>query len=193
MKFERVKQNSFNSGCVIWITGLSGAGKTTLAEKLGNNLKYIGIPYFLLDGDLVRKIFQEDKYEKNYSYEERKKMSNKYSRLSLLLASQGYCVITSVISMFEEVYNWNKKNLPGYYEIFLDIPLEELKKRDSKGIYKKFEEGNLKNIAGLDLTIQKPTEPDMHIIDNNKINTEIITNFVIKMMHNSNKKQQSLF
>ena len=51
-------------------------------------------------------------------------MSNKYSRLSLLLANQGYCVITSVISMFEEIYNWNKKNLPGYYEIFLDIPLE---------------------------------------------------------------------
>ena len=109
MKFERVKLNNLNSGCVIWITGLSGAGKTTLANKLGNNLKYIGIPCFLLDGDLVRKVFQEDKYEKNYSYEERKKISNKYSRLSLLLANQGYCVITSVISMFEEIYNWNKK------------------------------------------------------------------------------------
>ena len=68
----------------------------------------------------------------------------KYARISLLLANQGFCVITSVIGMFEEIYNWNKKNLPGYYEIFLDIPLEELKKRDSKGIYKKFEEGNLK-------------------------------------------------
>ena len=183
MKFDRVKQNSFNNGCVIWITGLSGAGKTTLAKKLGNNLNYIGIPYFLLDGDLVRKIFQEDKYEKNYSCEERKKMSNKYSRLSLLLANQGYCVITSVISMFEEIYNWNKKNLPGYYEIFLDIPLEELKKRDSKGIYKKFAEGNLKNIAGLDLEIQKPTDPDMHIRENDKIDVEIITNYVIKMMN----------
>ena len=111
-------------------------------------------------------------------------MSNKYSRLSLLLANQGYCVITSVIGMFEDIYNWNKKNLPGYYEIFLDIPLEELKKRDSKGIYKKFEEGNLKNIAGLDLAIQKPTEPNLHIKDNNQANiNEIITNFVIKTMH----------
>ena len=183
MKFERVNLNNINSGCVIWITGLSGAGKTTLANKLGNNLKYIGIPFFLLDGDFVRKIFQEDKYEKNYSYEERKKISNKYSRLSLLLASQGYCVITSVISMFEEIYSWNKKNLPGYFEVFLDIPLEELKKRDSKGIYKNFEEGALKNIAGLDLPIQKPADPDMHIIDNDKINVEIITNHIIKIMH----------
>ena len=54
--------NNINSGCVIWITGLSGAGKTTLANKLGNNLKNIGIPCFLLDGDLVRKVFQEEKY-----------------------------------------------------------------------------------------------------------------------------------
>jgi len=177
-----VNLNNISTGCVIWITGLSGAGKTTLANKLEKNLKFIGIPCILLDGDLVRKIFQEDKYEKNYSYEERKKISNKYSRMSLLLANQGYCVITSVISMFEEIYEWNKKNLPGYYEIFLDIPLEELKKRDSKGIYTKFEKGNLKNIAGLDLAIQKPTAPDMHIRDNDKINEEIITNYVIKMM-----------
>jgi len=186
LKFERVNLNNLSSGCVIWITGLSGAGKTTLANELGNNLKYIGIPYFLLDGDHMRKIFQEDKYEKNYSYEERKKISNKYSRLSLLLASQGYCVITSVISMFEEIYSWNKKNLPGYFEVFLDIPLEELKKRDSKGIYKSFEEGALKNIAGLDLPIQKPADPDMHIIDNGEINYEIITDHIIKMMHKNN-------
>ena len=88
--------------------------------------------------------------------------------------------------MFEEIYEWNKKNLPGYYEIFLDIPLEELKKRDSKGIYKNFEKGALKNIAGLDLPIQKPADPDMHIIDNDEINYEIITNHIIKMMHKNN-------
>ena len=112
-------------------------------------------------------------------------MSNKYSRLSLLLASQGYCVITSVISMFEEIYNWNKKNL----QVTLKFPrysTRGIKKRDSKGIYKSFEEG-AENIAGLDLAIQKPSDPDMHIIDNDKANVEIITNHIIKMMHKNNE------
>ena len=73
-----------------------------------------------------------------------------------------------------------KKNLPGYYEIFLDIPLQKLKQRDSKGIYKKFEIGKIRNVAGLDLEIQKPAKPNLHIKDNNHLNINKIINFVIK-------------
>ena len=68
-----MKLNNLNSGCVIWITGLSGAGKTTLANKLGNNLKYIGIPYFLLDGDHCKKRISRDKYEKTIPMKQEKK------------------------------------------------------------------------------------------------------------------------
>ena len=118
MKFEKIYNSKINNGCVIWITGLSGAGKTTLSKNLGNSLKKIGIPCILLDGDTVRSIFSEDKDNRDYTNESRKRMAMKYSRLSLLLASQGYCVITSVIGMFKEIYSWNKKYLPGYYEIF---------------------------------------------------------------------------
>ena len=96
-------------------------------------------------------------------------MSNKYSRLSLLLANQGFCVITSVIGMFEDIYNWNKKNLPGYYEIFLDIPLDELKKEIAKEFIKNLKR-KFKNIAGLDLAIQKPANPNIHIKDNDHLN-----------------------
>ena len=107
----------------------------------------------------------------------------KYAGISLLLANQGFCVITSVIGMFEEIYNWNKKNLPGYYEIFLDIPLQKLKQRDSKGIYKQFEIGKIRNVAGLDLEIQKPAQPNLHITNNNHLNIDKILNFVIKTMY----------
>tara|TARA_A100001011_G_scaffold116236_1_gene122667 strand:+ start:684 stop:1241 length:558 start_codon:yes stop_codon:yes gene_type:complete len=182
LKFENIHKSKNNNGCVIWITGLSGAGKTTLSKALGNRLKKIGIPCLQLDGDIMRSILSEDKDEKNYTYESRRKMAEKYSLLSLTLASQGYCVITSVIGMFNEVYNWNKKNLPGYYEIFLDIPLFELKKRDPKGIYKKFETGMITNVAGLDLIIQKPKNPDMHIKDSKEINIESITSYVINKL-----------
>ena len=81
------------------------------------------------------------------------------------------------------MYNWNKKNLPGYYEIFLDIPLKKLKQRDSKGIYKQFEIGKIRNVAGLDLEIQKPAQPNLHITNNNHLNIDKIINFVIKTMY----------
>ena len=126
---------------ILLLNGPLGAGKTTLSKNLGNSLKKIGIPCILLDGDTIRSIFSEDKDNRDYTNESRKRMAMKYSRLSLLLASQGYCVITSVIGMFKEIYSWNKKYLPGYYEIFLDIPISELKKRDPKGIYRKFSLG----------------------------------------------------
>ena len=179
MQLEKNYNSKTNPGSVIWITGLSGAGKTTLSKDLGNRLKKNGIPCILLDGDIIRSIFSEDKDERDYTYDSRKRMAIKYSRLSLILASQGYCVITSVIGMFKEIYSWNKKNLPGYYEIFLDIPICELKKRDPKGIYKNFALGKITNVAGIDLKIQKPTNSDLHIIDYKAINTEIITSYIM--------------
>tara|TARA_Y100000589_G_scaffold299710_1_gene309325 strand:+ start:121 stop:681 length:561 start_codon:yes stop_codon:yes gene_type:complete len=185
VKFEKIHNSNINTGCVIWITGLSGAGKTTLSKDLGNRLKKIGIPCLLLDGDIIRSIFSEDKDNRHYTYESRKRMAIKYSRLSLILASQGYCVITSVIGMFKEIYSWNKKYLPGYYEIFLDIPICELKKRDPKGIYRKFSLGKINNVAGLDLKIQKPTDPDLHITDCKAINTETIISHVINRFSTS--------
>ena len=183
MKFEPTYKTVTNKGCVIWITGLSGAGKTTLATEIGDNLKNIGIPNILIDGDAIRNILSENKNENCYSNEARMRNAFKYARISLLLANQGFCVITSVIGMFEDVYLWNKKNLPGYYEIFLDIPLQKLKQRDSKGIYKKFEIGKIRNVAGLDLEIQKPAKPNLHIKDNNHLNINKIINFVIKKMY----------
>ena len=183
LKFEPTYSLVTNKGCIIWITGLSGAGKTTLAKKVSNNLKNIGVPSILVDGDVIRNILSENNNENCYSNEARLKIAFKYARLSLLLANQGFCVITSVIGMFEELYNWNKKNLPGYYEIFLDIPQKILKQRDSKGIYKQFENGKIRNVAGLDLEIEKPAKPNLHIKDNNHLNIDTIINYVIKTMY----------
>ena len=185
MKFEKIYNSNTNNGCVIWITGLSGAGKTTLSKDLGNRLKKMGIPCLLLDGDIIRSIFSQDEDENDYTYISRKRMAQKYSRLSLILAAQGYCVITSVIGMFTEIYRWNRKNLPSYYEIFLDIPICELKKRDPKGIYRKFALGKINNVAGLDLKVQKPINPDMHIKNYKEIKIEKITSYIINKLSTS--------
>ena len=71
----------------------------------------------------------------------------------------------------------------GIKKIFLDIPLQKLKQRDSKGIYKKFEIGKIRNVAGLDLEIQKPPKPNLHVEDNSHLNINKIINFVIKKMY----------
>ena len=182
MKFENINKFKINKGCVIWITGLSGAGKTTLAKKIGNNLKKIGVPNILIDGDVMRNIISVNKNNESFTNESRKEMAFKYSQISSELASQGFCVITSVIGMFEDIYTWNRKNLPGYFEVFLDIPLQILKKRDNKGIYKKFAMGKIQNVAGLDLEVQKPAKPNLHIKENNKVDITIINNHVIETM-----------
>ena len=63
--------------------------------------------------------------------------------------------------MFKEIYNWNRENLPGYFEVYLKVPIEELIRRDSKRIYSKFSQGQIKNVAGLDLKIDEPTNADI--------------------------------
>ncbi|NCY22974.1 adenylyl-sulfate kinase, partial [bacterium] len=67
----------------------------------------------------------------------------------------------ATISLFREVHQWNRQNLPGYFEIYLKVPIEELRRRDSKGIYKKFDTGEIQNVAGLDLQVDEPAKPDL--------------------------------
>jgi len=146
---------------VIWITGLSGAGKSTLACELATRFRADSIPTVLLDGDELRSIFDvEVPIDRSYSYEARLALAMRYSKLCLSIASQGFTVVIATISLFREVHKWNRENLPGYFEVFLRVPLEELRRRDPKGIYSRFDSGELSNVAGLDLPVDEPAAPD---------------------------------
>ena len=156
------RECDLSSGRVIWITGLSGSGKTTLANELNKMILSRGFKPILLDGDNMRKtLFEKIIPVNDYGYESRKAFGKAYSRLSHLLASQGFIVITSVISMFDEIFIWNRSNLPGYFEIYLKTPIKELQKRDSKGIYSDFMKCKIKNVAGLDLAKEEPKYADL--------------------------------
>ena len=78
------------------------------------------------------------------------------------LSAQGFTVIISTISMYQEVYEWNRANLPNYFEVFLKVPLKELYRRDPKGLYKKFLSGKINNVAGLDIKVDEP--PDANVV-----------------------------
>lgn len=168
-------------GRVIWITGLSAAGKTTVATALYHRLLADGMRTILLDGDSLRKIFVTDE-DKNshYTREERIMLSRKYALLCKNLSSQGCIVIIATVSMFKEIYLWNRLNLHNYFEVYLDVPLSELQRRDPKDIYKNFFSGKLKNVVGLDIELDHPNNSDLVVNFSPQLEAHQIVDIIIE-------------
>ncbi|MDR0406715.1 MAG: adenylyl-sulfate kinase [Holosporales bacterium] len=119
---------------VIWITGFSGAGKTTLACAINQQLKeQHNISAILLDGDEIRSILDA---EHKVSYNNRKTLAWSYAKLAKMLSDQGFIVIVATISMFEDIRQWNRQYNERYIEVYLRISEAERKRRDPKGLYK---------------------------------------------------------
>jgi adenylylsulfate kinase len=146
---------------VFWITGLSASGKTTLGVELTRRIKNHGANVIFLDGDNLRFVLGE---VATHSREDRVRLAYTYARLCRMLCEQGVIVVIATVALFSEIHAWNRENLLGYFEIFLDVPISELRNRDPKGIYKQFDQGKIKNVAGLDLKVDFPSNPDLHFI-----------------------------
>lgn len=145
------------AGKVIWITGLSGSGKTTLAVALQQLLP----GSILLDGDAVREVLGVT--SSGFDRESRKNLGLTYARLCRLLAAQGVTVIMATISLYHEVHEWNRENLLGYHEVFLDVPEEIRRSRDPKGIYAAEAQGKARYVAGGETPVDIPKNPHLHI------------------------------
>ena len=163
---KNVLENTLASGRVLWITGLSGSGKTTLSMEVVRQLKKKRTDIVSLDGDDLRKILAAETTNfQSYDRTARLKYAMQYAHLSELLSKQGFIVVVATISMFREVYIWNRTHLPGYFEIYLNVPIEELRRRDSKQIYSRYDIGELQNVAGLDLNVDVPKTPDLEVVN----------------------------
>lgn len=177
-KYQNKKQ--FMKSRCYWITGLSASGKTTMANMLTSYLKKKNKPVIQLDGDILRNIFNI----RAYSLEERYSLGLKYSFFCKLIREQNINVVIGVIGLFHKLRTWNRKNIPNYCEIFLNTPLQELINRDPKGIYKRALNGNLKNVAGIDLKIELPRNPDVEIIWSKDKSVESTFKEIIKKLKN---------
>ena len=88
---------------------------------------------------MLRRVLVDPKREKvSYNKNARLELAQQYARLCKLLSEQGVWVLIATISLFREIHDWNRKNISNYFEVFLDVPMAELRRRDSKGIYKAF-------------------------------------------------------
>lgn len=153
-------------GTLYWITGLSGAGKTTIGNRLYYEIKKDRKNVILLDGDILKSIVED---AVGYSDEARRKRAMKYARLCKVLTDQGMIVVCCTIAMYDEVREWNRKNNKGYVEVFLNVPMEVLRARDQKCLYSKFEKGTITNLTGADLQIELPKTPDIEIVNDGSL------------------------
>lgn len=156
-------------GTVYWITGLSGAGKTTIGKLLYEKIKVEHPNTVFLDGDTLRKVFGDDL---GYSKEERRKCAMRYSRLCAMLQEQGMNVICCTISMFDSVREWNRENIRNYKEIYVKVSMDTLQKRDQKGLYSGMTEEEQKEVVGIHMEIEEPKYPDL-ILENDGDKTPV--------------------
>lgn len=152
-------------GNVYWITGLSGAGKTTIGGLLYAFLKEKKDNVVLLDGDELRTVFKA--YD--YSYDGRKQLALKYSALCAMLSKQGIDVVICTVSMFKDVRKWNAENIDNYREIYLKVDIDTLIERDQKGLYSSALKGGGKNVMGIDLKFEEPENSDLVLDNSGKI------------------------
>jgi adenylyl-sulfate kinase len=150
---------------VLWLTGLSGAGKSTVANELEENLHKMGVHTYLLDGDNVRHGLCKDL---GFSDADRVENIRRIGEVAKLFADSGIMVITAFISPFKKDREMVRTILPEgeFIEIFVDAPLEVCEQRDPKALYKKARKGEIKSFTGIDSPYEAPDKPEVHLRTN---------------------------
>lgn len=157
-------------GCVLWLTGLSGSGKTTIARKLEEYLMSAGHPCYVLDGDNIRHGLNSDL---GFSETDRKENIRRISEVSALFADAGLIVITSFISPFKDDRQKARQKVPegSFIEIYLDTALEVCEKRDPKNLYKKARKGEIADFTGISSPYESPDKAEI-VLDTGKLSLE---------------------
>jgi adenylylsulfate kinase len=153
---------------VIWLTGPSGAGKTTLAHALEKKLREMGLNVEVLDGDGIRSKLYPDL---GFSEKEREMHNRVVVEMAKLLSKNGVVTIVSVIAPYRKWREYARKEIGRFVEIYLRCPLEVRIKRDPKGLYAKALKGEIKGLTGYDGVYEEPENPEL-TLDTDKMSVE---------------------
>lgn len=189
-------------GCTVWFTGLSGAGKTSIAFELEAFLVANGIPAYGLDGDNMRTGLNKDL---GFSKEDREENIRRVAEVARLFADAGQVCLCSFVSPFNEdrelARKIHKDNDLPFFEVFIDTPLAVCEQRDVKGLYHKARQGHIKGFTGIDQPYEKPERPELviktvdHTIEENMLQVvELLQeNQIIPLISENFDKVQELF
>ena len=153
-----MKQANRERGCVIWFTGLSGSGKTTIAHVLEDKLRAAGVPVEILDGDVVRENLSKGL---GFSKEDRDTNIRRIAFVAHLLQRNGAFVITAAISPYAAIREEARAMIKDFVEVYADAPLEVCEQRDVKGLYAKARAGEIKGFTGIDDPYEPPARAEV--------------------------------
>ena len=142
---------------VLWFTGLSGSGKSTIAVKVHEELARRGIDVEYIDGDALREVFPTT----GFTRAEREEHLRRTGYMASRLAAHGVTIVASFVSPYRESRDFIRRLCPGFVEIFVSTPLEECERRDVKGLYARARRGEIRNFTGIDDLYEPPEHPEL--------------------------------
>ena len=152
---------------VVWFTGLSGSGKSTIAVRVHEELVGRGLDVEYIDGDALREFFPNT----GFTRAEREEHLRRTGYMASRLAAHGVTVVASFVSPYRESRDFIRKLCPGFVEIFVSTPLEECERRDVKGLYARARRGEIRNFTGIDDPYEPPEHPEL-TLDTRVLNLE---------------------
>jgi bifunctional enzyme CysN/CysC len=183
-------QLSHQKPCILWFTGLSGAGKSTIANLVEKQLHADGRHTYLLDGDNVRHGLNKDL---GFTDEDRVENIRRVAEVARLMVDAGLIVLVSFISPFRAERRMARSLVAAgeFFEVFVDTPLAEAERRDAKGLYKKARRGELKNFTGIDSPYETPESPELKL-DTTQLTPEAAAQSVISHLREAGVIEQGL-
>lgn len=169
--------------CVIWLTGLSASGKSTIANALELELYNMGLHTYLLDGDNVRMGLNSDLGFDNNS---RAENIRRIAEVCRLFVDSGIIVISAIISPFENDRNMARELVEKdeFIEVFVDTPLSICEQRDPKGLYKRARSGEIKNFTGITSPYESPKNPEIHLQNTHSSIKKHVNEIIEYLKHN---------